>query len=118
MLPNPIPDIQRTTLSHTILILKAMGINSLLDFDSMDPPPAQTMLTALYALSALDDDPVRKTDGIFPCVHSVGEDANSVCVFGMLGKHSVNCGYALGAECLLSTQGKQEHTPTVNRVLS
>ena len=59
MLPNPIPDIQRTNLAHTILLLKAMGVNDLLNFDFMDPPPAQTMLTALeslYALSALDDE--------------------------------------------------------------
>ncbi|KAG5647689.1 hypothetical protein DXG03_008412 [Asterophora parasitica] len=59
MLPNSIPDIQRTNLSATILQLKAMGINDLLSFDFMDPPPAQTMLTALeslYALSALDDE--------------------------------------------------------------
>ncbi|KAH7886655.1 P-loop containing nucleoside triphosphate hydrolase protein [Phlebopus sp. FC_14] len=59
MLPTSIPDIQRTNLAHTILVLKAMGINDLLSFDFMDPPPAQTMLTAmesLYALSALDDE--------------------------------------------------------------
>ncbi|KAG8959008.1 DEAH-box ATP-dependent RNA helicase prp22 [Tulasnella sp. 419] len=59
MLPNPIPDIQRQNLSHTILMLKAMGINDLLNFDFMDPPPAQTLITALeslYALSALDDE--------------------------------------------------------------
>ncbi|KAK7058518.1 DEAH-box ATP-dependent RNA helicase prp22 [Paramarasmius palmivorus] len=59
MLPNSIPDIQRTNLSTTILQLKAMGINDLLSFDFMDPPPAPTMLTALeslYALSALDDE--------------------------------------------------------------
>ena len=59
MLPNSIPDIQRTNLAHTILMLKAMGINDLLSFDFMDPPPAQTMITALgalYALSALDDE--------------------------------------------------------------
>ncbi|OSX67176.1 hypothetical protein POSPLADRAFT_1063961 [Postia placenta MAD-698-R-SB12] len=59
MLPNSIPDIQRTNLASTILMLKAMGINDLLSFDFMDPPPAQTMLTALeslYALSALDDE--------------------------------------------------------------
>ncbi|KAF4612238.1 hypothetical protein D9613_004210 [Agrocybe pediades] len=59
MLPNSIPDIQRTNLSTTILQLKAMGINDLLSFDFMDPPPTQTMLTALeslYALSALDDE--------------------------------------------------------------
>ncbi|THH04368.1 hypothetical protein EW145_g5571 [Phellinidium pouzarii] len=59
MLPNPIPEIQRSNLSHTILMLKAMGVNDLLNFDFMDPPPAQTLLTALeqlYALSALDDE--------------------------------------------------------------
>ncbi|TIA99750.1 hypothetical protein E3P96_02828 [Wallemia ichthyophaga] len=59
MLPNTVPDIQRQNLSHTILQLKAMGINDLLGFDFMDPPPAQTMITALenlYALSALDDE--------------------------------------------------------------
>ncbi|VDB84170.1 unnamed protein product [Peniophora sp. CBMAI 1063] len=59
MQPMSIPDIQRTNLAHTILMLKAMGINDLLSFDFMDPPPAQTMLQALeslYALSALDDE--------------------------------------------------------------
>ncbi|KAI1793063.1 P-loop containing nucleoside triphosphate hydrolase protein [Ganoderma leucocontextum] len=59
MLPNSIPDIQRTNLAHTILMLKAMGVNDLLSFDFMDPPPAPTMITALeslYALSALDDE--------------------------------------------------------------
>jgi len=42
-----------------VLILKAMGINDLINFDFMDPPPVQTLiaaLEALYALSALDDE--------------------------------------------------------------
>ncbi|KAK3378922.1 ATP-dependent RNA helicase DHX8 [Lasiosphaeria ovina] len=59
MLPTTIPDIQRQNLSNTILMLKAMGINDLLRFDFMDPPPVNTMLTALeelYALAALDDE--------------------------------------------------------------
>lgn len=59
MLPTTIPEIQRQNLSNTILMLKAMGINDLLHFDFMDPPPINTMLTALeelYALSALDDE--------------------------------------------------------------
>ncbi|RXK38857.1 ATP-dependent RNA helicase DHX8/PRP22 [Tremella mesenterica] len=59
MLPNPIPEIQRTNLASTILTLKAMGVNDLISFDFMDPPPAPTMLTALeqlYALGALDDE--------------------------------------------------------------
>ncbi|SPJ70589.1 related to ATP dependent RNA helicase [Fusarium torulosum] len=59
MLPSPIPDIQRQNISNTILMLKALGINDLLQFDFMDPPPANTMLTALeelYSLGALDTD--------------------------------------------------------------
>ncbi|RVX74123.1 Pre-mRNA-splicing factor ATP-dependent RNA helicase prp22 [Exophiala mesophila] len=59
MLPTTIPEIQRQNLAYTILMLKAMGINDLLHFDFMDPPPTNTMLTALeelYALSALDDE--------------------------------------------------------------
>ena len=59
MLPTSIPEIQRQNLSMTILMLKAMGINDLLHFDFMDPPPTNTMLTALkelYDLSALDDE--------------------------------------------------------------
>jgi ATP-dependent RNA helicase DHX8/PRP22 len=59
MLPSPVPEIQRNNLAHTILMLKAMGINNLLDFPFMDPPPKQTMMAALeelYALSALDNE--------------------------------------------------------------
>ncbi|KAF9218538.1 hypothetical protein BS17DRAFT_647696, partial [Gyrodon lividus] len=59
MSPTSIPDIQQTNLAHTILLLEAMGINNLLSFDSMDPPPAQMTLTALevlYALSALNNE--------------------------------------------------------------
>ena len=59
MLETTIPEIQRTNLSNTILMLKAMGINDLLRFDFMDPPPTNTMLEAmetLYALQALDDE--------------------------------------------------------------
>ncbi|WEJ96399.1 DEAH-box ATP-dependent RNA helicase prp22 [Yamadazyma tenuis] len=58
MLPNTIPEIQRTNLSNTILLLKAMGINDLMNFEFMDPPKTHTMLSALqelYVLEALDD---------------------------------------------------------------
>lgn len=58
MLPNTIPEIQRQNLSSTILMLKAMGINDLINFEFMDPPPINTMITALqelYTLEALDD---------------------------------------------------------------
>ncbi|KAF2719137.1 pre-mRNA-splicing factor ATP-dependent RNA helicase prp16 [Polychaeton citri CBS 116435] len=66
MLPTTIPEIQRQNLGHTILMLKAMGINDLLGFDFMDPPPTNTMLTALeelYALGALDDEGLLTRQG-------------------------------------------------------
>ncbi|PVI02529.1 P-loop containing nucleoside triphosphate hydrolase protein [Periconia macrospinosa] len=59
MLETPIPEIQRKNVRNTILTLKAMGINDLINFDFMDPPPASAMLTALeelYQLGALDDE--------------------------------------------------------------
>ena len=59
MLSTSIPEIQRTNLGNVVLQLKAMGINDLLGFDFMDPPPLATMIgamQALFALAALDDE--------------------------------------------------------------
>lgn len=59
MLPTTVPELQRSNLSHTVLMLKAMGINELLTFDFMDPPPAPYLVSAmerLYSLGALDDE--------------------------------------------------------------
>ncbi|KAI9887059.1 MAG: DEAH-box RNA helicase prp16 [Watsoniomyces obsoletus] len=53
-----IPEIQRTNLSNTVLLLKSLGIKDLLDFDFMDPPPQDTITTSLFdlwALGALDN---------------------------------------------------------------
>ena len=44
MLQTAVPEIQRTNLTSTILSLKAMGINDLLAFDFMDPPPMEVTL--------------------------------------------------------------------------
>ncbi|EEP76040.1 ATP-dependent RNA helicase DHX8 [Uncinocarpus reesii 1704] len=55
---NTTPEIQRTNLSSVVLMLKSLGIDDLLDFDFMDPPPAETLIRALeqlYALGALND---------------------------------------------------------------
>mmetsp|Transcript_22696 Transcript_22696/g.31742 ORF Transcript_22696/g.31742 Transcript_22696/m.31742 type:complete len:423 (+) Transcript_22696:3-1271(+) len=59
MLPSNTPEIQRANLGNIVLTLKAMGINDMLGFDFMDPPPVQTMVTALetlYTLGALDEE--------------------------------------------------------------
>ncbi|XP_053377827.1 pre-mRNA-splicing factor ATP-dependent RNA helicase DHX16-like isoform X1 [Mercenaria mercenaria] len=54
---NTIPEIQRTNLGNVVLILKSLGINDLVHFDFMDPPPHETLVLALeqlYALGALN----------------------------------------------------------------
>eukprot|EP01071_Lankesteria_metandrocarpae_P012591 Lankesteria_metandrocarpae@DN6068_c0_g1_i1.p1 len=59
MLPTAVPEIQRANLANTVLVLKAMGVNDLLGFDFMDPPPVQTLINALehlFELSALDEE--------------------------------------------------------------
>ncbi|CAM9955713.1 unnamed protein product, partial [Ectocarpus sp. 12 AP-2014] len=50
MLSSSVPEIQRTNLGNVVLQLKAMGINDLLGFDFMDPPPLQTMVSAMENL--------------------------------------------------------------------
>ncbi|CAH9057308.1 unnamed protein product [Cuscuta epithymum] len=53
---NTVPEIQRTNLANVVLSLKSLGIHDLLNFDFMDPPPAEALLKALevlFALSAL-----------------------------------------------------------------
>lgn len=53
MYPQAIPEIQRTNLANTLLLLKSLGVNDLLEFDFMDPPPTDTMTSSLYDLWAL-----------------------------------------------------------------
>lgn len=53
-----IPEIQRSNLAPFILQLKALGIDNVLRFDFITPPPAELMirgLELLYSLGALDD---------------------------------------------------------------
>ncbi|CEM33558.1 unnamed protein product [Vitrella brassicaformis CCMP3155] len=55
---NNVPEIQRTNLGNVVLMLKSLGIDDLLHFDFMDPPPPETLIKALellYALGALND---------------------------------------------------------------
>lgn len=47
------PEIQRVNLNSVVLMLMSLGINDLLDFDFMDPPPTETLIGALNQLFAL-----------------------------------------------------------------
>lgn len=93
-----------------MLLLKSLGINDLINFDFMDPPPTETLLRALeqlYALGALNDRGELTTLGRkmaeFPLEPMLAKMIiNSekygvrICVFPML-----LCGeYAALCECL------------------
>ena len=41
---NPIPEIQRVNLGNVVLLLKSLGINDLIHFDFLDPPPHETLV--------------------------------------------------------------------------
>ncbi|KAL2041134.1 hypothetical protein N7G274_006078 [Stereocaulon virgatum] len=53
-----VPEIQRSNLASSILQLKALGIDNVLRFNFLTPPPAELLIRALellYSLGALDD---------------------------------------------------------------
>lgn len=55
---NTTPEIQRTNLGNVVLLLKSLGVNDLMNFDFMDPPPPETLIRALeelYASGALNE---------------------------------------------------------------
>eukprot|EP00834_Sanchytrium_tribonematis_P004233 NODE_197_length_13258_cov_0.852344.p2 type:complete len:847 gc:universal NODE_197_length_13258_cov_0.852344:6301-3761(-) len=59
LLPNAIPEIQRTNMSNTVLTLLAMGIYDLTTFDFMDKPSVKSINTAieeLFHLAAVDEE--------------------------------------------------------------
>ncbi len=66
-----VPEIQRTNLTSVVLLLKSLGVDDLIHFDFMDPPPAETLIRALeqlYALGALNDKGELTKLGMCGCV--------------------------------------------------
>ena len=58
LLPATVPEIQRTNLGNVVLLLKSLGVDNLLDFAFMDPPPQTTLIHSihqLWVLGALDN---------------------------------------------------------------
>ncbi|KAG5186966.1 P-loop containing nucleoside triphosphate hydrolase protein [Tribonema minus] len=52
------PEVQRTDLSGTLLLLKALGLHDIVRFDFLSPPTAEALARALellYSLGAIDD---------------------------------------------------------------
>lgn len=66
LLQNQIPEIQRTNLGNVVLLLKSLGVENLLQFDFMDPPPQDNILNSMYqlwVLGALDNTGALSTLG-------------------------------------------------------
>jgi len=80
MFMNTIPEIQRTNLSNVVLLLKSLGVENLLHFDFMDPPPQDNILNSMYqlwVLGALDNTgeltETGKKMNEFPCDPSLSK---------------------------------------------
>jgi pre-mRNA-splicing factor ATP-dependent RNA helicase DHX38/PRP16 len=48
LLPMTIPEIQRTNLGNVVLLLKSLGVEDLLKFDFMDPPPQDNIVNSRW----------------------------------------------------------------------
>ncbi|BFZ12702.1 hypothetical protein BsWGS_15741 [Bradybaena similaris] len=58
LLVTTVPEIQRTNLANVVLLLKSLGVQDLLQFHFMDPPPEDNILNSMYQLwilGALDN---------------------------------------------------------------
>jgi pre-mRNA-splicing factor ATP-dependent RNA helicase DHX38/PRP16 len=71
MLEVTVPEIQRTNLGNTVLLLKSLNVENLLDFDFMDPPPKDNIHNTLYqlwVLTALDNTGGLTSLGMIPAL--------------------------------------------------
>jgi HrpA-like RNA helicase len=48
----PVPEMQRSDLTGTVLQLKALGIDNILNFDWLSPPPAEALVRPSARLPA------------------------------------------------------------------
>ena len=48
MLVTTVPEIQRTNLANVVLLLKSLGVQDLLHFHFMDPPPQVNICLCLF----------------------------------------------------------------------
>jgi len=53
MLESSVPEIQRTNLSHVVLMLKSIGVSNVLEFAFMDAPPEENIIKSMFSLWTL-----------------------------------------------------------------
>jgi ATP-dependent RNA helicase DHX8/PRP22 len=88
MLEYTVPELLRVNLTHTILQLKAMGIDDVMHFGYMEEPDENQLLDglkSLFLLKAIDEDgkitPLGKMLSQFPLEPSYGKALLSSMLF-------------------------------------
>ena len=132
MLETTVPEIQRTNLGNTVLLLKSLNVENLLEFDFMDPPPKDNILNSMYQLWVLGalgntgeltklgrkmvefplDPPLAKMllmGAEMGCSNEVSlASANSCCT---------HCTHAVYLHCVLLPEGRVSEKANLTRVL-
>jgi pre-mRNA-splicing factor ATP-dependent RNA helicase DHX15/PRP43 len=77
------PEILRSNLTSTVLTLRVMGIENLVNFDFMDPPVPETMMRALEILNylgALDDEGEVTQTGVMMVEFPLGPELSKILI--------------------------------------
>ena len=57
LLVSTVPEIQRTNLANVVLLLKSLGVQNLLEFHFMDPPPQVDIVKVENAVNPFKTNP-------------------------------------------------------------
>jgi ATP-dependent RNA helicase DDX35 len=100
---SSIPAIRRSDLTEIVLQLKALGVEDVLHFAFLSPPPVSALahsLEMLYALGALDEHCRLTRHGGLSLLSANGTNALGVLRGWMHGGYTLACGNALIILCV------------------
>ncbi|MCO5554605.1 hypothetical protein L7F22_008136 [Adiantum nelumboides] len=73
---NTVPEIQRTNLSNVVFITEIAGINDLLNFDFLDPPPSDTLMrSSMLSKSIIASEAYNCTEEVLSIVSMLSESS-------------------------------------------
>ena len=96
-----VPEMQRSELAGTVLQLKALGVDNMMAFNWLAPPPAETMVRALellHALGALGAD-ARLASLSCPPGRAASHAACATCHAGQTSWHQVTSIVSISCCC-------------------
>lgn len=118
------PEIQRSNLASTILQLKALGVDNIVRFDFLSPPPAELVargLELLYSLGVLDEyakltQPVGIRMAELAVEPMMGKTLLSATKFGCLHEIlTIAAMTSLGASIWIHHEGERHQMEAVRR---